>query len=382
KIRKPLQVPDKWDQEFAHYLGWLTGDGCIDARGVSAVTVYGSDEDKDVMLPRHHSLLTRITGFESKPSVQSNGTLQLRVTRQAFGQFLCQLGVAEGRAADKVVPASVFEAPEDAVVAFLRGLFDADGCVVNQASNGTRYVGLGSRSEELLIGVQELLASLGIASRIYRTGVKADSFHYTRKDGSQVTYGSDGPSFDLRITAEALPEFHRLVGFTLPGKQGKLDRIVRTSSFYHVDRTARLVSRESQGFETTYNLTEPRNHSYIVGGTVVANCSEYVHLDNSSCNLASINLLKFLGDDNKFDVKGFRQITELIITAMDISICFADFPTEKITAVTRAYRQLGIGYANLGALLMATGHAYDSEGGRAIAAAITSLMTGTAYRRS
>src|SRR6202007_3356395 len=75
-------------------------------------------------------------------------------------------------------------------------------------------------------------------------------------------------------------------------------------------------------------------------------------------------------------------ITELIITAMDISICFADFPTQAIGETTRAYRQLGIGYANLGALLMATGHAYDSEGGRAIAAAITSLMTGTAYKRS
>jgi ribonucleoside-diphosphate reductase alpha chain len=75
-------------------------------------------------------------------------------------------------------------------------------------------------------------------------------------------------------------------------------------------------------------------------------------------------------------------MSELIITAMDISICFADFPTEKITATTRAYRQLGIGYANLGALLMATGHAYDSEGGRAIAAAITSLMTGAAYKTS
>jgi intein/homing endonuclease len=125
-------------------------------------------------------------------------------------------------------------------------------------------------------------------------------------------------------------------------------------------------------------------HTCPESGRITASnpCSEYVHLDNSSCNLASINLLKFLGDDDRFDVKGFRQITELIITAMDISICFADFPTEKITAVTRAYRQLGIGYANLGALLMATGHAYDSEGGRAIAAAITSLMTGTAYRRS
>jgi len=125
-------------------------------------------------------------------------------------------------------------------------------------------------------------------------------------------------------------------------------------------------------------------HTCPESGRITASnpCSEYVHLDNSSCNLASINLLKFLRDDDTFDAERFRKITELIITAMDISITFADFPTEKIAAVTRAYRQLGIGYANLGALLMATGHAYDSEGGRAIAAAITSLMTGTAYKRS
>ena len=125
-------------------------------------------------------------------------------------------------------------------------------------------------------------------------------------------------------------------------------------------------------------------HTCPESGRITASnpCSEYVHLDNSSCNLASINLLKFLRDDDTFDAERFRKIAELIITAMDISICFADFPTEKITATTRAYRQLGIGYANLGALLMATGHVYDSEGGRAIAAAITSLMTGTAYRTS
>jgi ribonucleoside-diphosphate reductase alpha chain len=111
-------------------------------------------------------------------------------------------------------------------------------------------------------------------------------------------------------------------------------------------------------------------------------CSEYLHLDDSSCNLASINLLKFLREDDTFDVERFTALTELVITAMDVSITFADFPTEKIGETTRAYRQLGIGYANLGALLMATGHAYDSEGGRAVAAAVTSLMTGTAYRRS
>ncbi len=111
-------------------------------------------------------------------------------------------------------------------------------------------------------------------------------------------------------------------------------------------------------------------------------CSEYMSLDNSSCNLASLNLLKFLREDDSFDAEKFEKAVELIITAMDISICFADFPTVAIGETTRDYRQLGIGYANLGALLMATGHGYDSEGGRALAAAITSLMTGTSYRRS
>jgi ribonucleoside-diphosphate reductase alpha chain len=111
-------------------------------------------------------------------------------------------------------------------------------------------------------------------------------------------------------------------------------------------------------------------------------CSEYMHLDNSSCNLASLNLLTFLGTDGQFDAARFQKCVELIITAMDISICFADFPTEPIGDTTRKFRQLGIGYANLGALLMATGHAYDSEGGRSLAAAITSLMTGAAYKRS
>lgn len=111
-------------------------------------------------------------------------------------------------------------------------------------------------------------------------------------------------------------------------------------------------------------------------------CSEYLSLDNSSCNLASLNLLKFLRDDDTFDVETYQKVAELVITAMDISICFADFPTEAIGQTTRDYRQLGIGYANLGALLMATGHGYDSDGGRSLAAALTSLLTGASYKRS
>ncbi|MCL8250603.1 vitamin B12-dependent ribonucleotide reductase [Aeromicrobium fastidiosum] len=125
-------------------------------------------------------------------------------------------------------------------------------------------------------------------------------------------------------------------------------------------------------------------HTSPEAGRITASnpCSEYMHLDNSSCNLASLNLLKFLKDDGSFDSQTFVKAVEFIITAMDISICFADFPTEAIGDTTRAYRQLGIGFANLGALLMASGLAYDSDGGRALAGSITSLMTGTSYRRS
>ncbi|MDH6113088.1 ribonucleoside-diphosphate reductase alpha chain [Kitasatospora sp. MAP12-15] len=138
-----------------------------------------------------------------------------------------------------------------------------------------------------------------------------------------------------------------------------------------------------------YDSTINHWHTCPESGRINASnpCSEYMHLDNSSCNLASLNLMTFLRDDTAsdsgqgFDAERFAKVVELVITAMDISICFADFPTEKIGETTRAYRQLGIGYANLGALLMATGHAYDSVGGRALAGAITSLMTGTAYRR-
>ncbi|WP_024288135.1 vitamin B12-dependent ribonucleotide reductase [Cellulomonas sp. KRMCY2] len=133
-----------------------------------------------------------------------------------------------------------------------------------------------------------------------------------------------------------------------------------------------------------YDSTINDWHTSPESGRITASnpCSEYMHLDNSSCNLASLNLLTFLRDDETFDVEKFERAVELVITAMDISICFADFPTEAIGDTTRKFRQLGIGYANLGALLMATGHGYDSEGGRALAAAITSLMTGTAYKRS
>ena len=111
-------------------------------------------------------------------------------------------------------------------------------------------------------------------------------------------------------------------------------------------------------------------------------CSEYMHLDNSACNLASINLLKYLTDEGTFDVVGFIHTVNIMIMAQDIIVDNASYPTDKIGENARAFRQLGLGYANLGALLMAMGLPYDSDGGRAYAGAITALMTGQGYYRS
>lgn len=111
-------------------------------------------------------------------------------------------------------------------------------------------------------------------------------------------------------------------------------------------------------------------------------CSEYMSLDNSACNLASINLLKYLKPDGSFDIEAFKHTIDVIITAQEILVGYSAYPTEKITKNAQSYRALGLGYANLGALLMAQGLPYDSEEGRAQAAAITALMTAQAYGRS
>ncbi len=111
-------------------------------------------------------------------------------------------------------------------------------------------------------------------------------------------------------------------------------------------------------------------------------CSEYMHLDNSACNLASLNLLKYLRDDGVFDTESFRRAVDIIILAQDILVDNSSYPTAEITANAHAFRELGLGYANLGALLMSLGLPYDSDAGRAYAAAVTAVMSGEGYLQS
>ena len=200
------------------------------------------------------------------------------------------------------------------------------------------------------------------------------------RDITSVQYQNANNS--VRVTDEFMRAVEDGSEFALRARTD--GRVVETVNAHELFSKMARAAWECADPGIQYDDTINDWHTNPETGRITASnpCSEYMSLDNSSCNLASLNLLKFLRDDHTFDADAFERAVELIITAMDISICFADFPTEAIARTTRDYRQLGIGYANLGALLMATGHGYDSDGGRALAAAITSLMTGISYRRS
>jgi ribonucleoside-diphosphate reductase alpha chain len=200
------------------------------------------------------------------------------------------------------------------------------------------------------------------------------------KDITSVQYQNANNS--VRVSDEFMRAVEEGTEFGLRAR--KTGEVIETVDARELFRKIAKAAWECADPGLQYDDTINDWHTNPETGRITASnpCSEYMSLDNSSCNLASLNLLKFLKDDDTFDAELFADAVKLIITAMDISICFADFPTEAIGQTTRDYRQLGIGYANLGALLMAMGLGYDSDGGRAMAAAITSLMTGTSYARS
>ena len=162
---------------------------------------------------------------------------------------------------------------------------------------------------------------------------------------------------------------------------GKTVRTVRARDLYRqINEAAWRCADPGMQFDTVINKWHTTPNAGRINGSNP--CSEYMHLDNSACNLASINLLKYLNDDFSFDVDSFKHTIELVFTAQEILVGYSVYPTERITKNAKAYRELGIGYANLGALLMAQGLPYDSDEGRAQAAAITAILTGHAYTTS
>jgi ribonucleoside-diphosphate reductase alpha chain len=164
-------------------------------------------------------------------------------------------------------------------------------------------------------------------------------------------------------------------------KDGKTYKTVKARDLFHQIAEAAWESADpGMQFDTTINDWHTTPKAGRINGSNP--CSEYMHLDNSACNLASLNLLKFLREDGTFDVAAYKHTVDVVFLAQEILVGYSEYPTEAIDKNTRRYRQLGMGYANLGATLMAKGLPYDSEEGRAFAAALTAIMTGEGYATS
>ncbi len=345
--------------------------------------IYGRDDTEDGLLDAHEGLLRELIGGISRQEMP-NGTIHLRAPGGAVHELFRGIGVRANHENDKRVPRSIFLAPTEVQSAFLRGLFGADGRLsgAEGAGDANRYAGLASRSEPLLKDVQRLLSAWGIRASVNAVSDEPGAHHsYSRRDGTIVERKAR-QGFDLRITGSDLVRFVEEIGFSCPRKQAALESLIGEASRHATKPATTLVAREPDGQEMVYNLTEPLHHSYIVDGVVVANCSEYMHVDDSACNLASLNLMKFRRSDGTLDVEAFEHAVDVMLLAQEIVVGPSSYPTEEIGRNARAFRQLGLGYANLGAYLMADGVPYDSDSGRGTAAAITALMTGRAYRRS
>ncbi len=295
-------------------------------------------------------------------SIQSGGTIRVAADSAALVRMLQDrygLRVAASVAgARRDVPSEIHHMADDLKVAYLQGLYSADGTIRTAGGASGPEVTLASTAPELVGSIQLLLSDLGIASRI----------------GATDAHGPSDTELHLHVYGESARRFLGLIGAPLsPDKQSRADAILAHPYARGLGnpRATTIESIVPDGVETVYDVTEPVTHSLIAEGLIAHNC-----------NLASLNLMKFVREDGEFDVDAYRYAAKLTITAQEILVDNASYPTPRIEENSHRFRPLGLGYANLGALLMSRGLAYDSKEGRDYAAALTAIMHGEAYRQS
>jgi ribonucleoside-diphosphate reductase alpha chain len=377
-------------------IGVAVGDGCLSRSAIEG------QERRVVILAMHAAEAAVLASVadavnEQKAALKAVGSVGrndgVQVTRSATGARLAfgsrpvvdlfrRFAVLDEGAERKRFTDEVFDLDRPALAATLRGLYTADGTVANHGEK-SQYVSLDSTSEELLRQVQLLLLSFGIKSKLYgdrRGGVSSATLPDGR--GGMGEYPVQ-PMWSLRISRSSRFVFEREIGFHPESPKARaLSRLNAEVAAYRDDLTDEVVTIEPAGEEDVFDLTEEATHHFVAGGLVVHNCSEYMFLDDTACNLASINLVKFLGEDGRFDVEGFRHACRLWTMVLEISVLMAAYPSPVIAQKSWDFRTLGLGYANLGTVLMRQGIPYDSPLAAAITGAISAIMTGEAYATS
>ncbi|MCA9560006.1 MAG: hypothetical protein KC583_15770, partial [Myxococcales bacterium] len=378
------------DEGFAEFLGLMLGDGCL--MGAQQTAMVTLPPDEEAVAQRVHANLMAFKRAHAEDGraardievSQPQGTLRLGTSARCVVEPLTRLAVLDAGSHEKRLHDAAFALDAASQAAILRGLFTADGTVARYGEK-SHYVGLDSTSETLLSQVQLMLLGFGIKAKIYRD---------RRVLGQTTALLPDGKGgraeypvrqiHSLRISRSSRAVFEERIGF-LPGsaKVEALAQLNREVATYADAFTDRVESLTLVGEEAVYDLTEPTTHHFVANGLVVHNCSEYMFLDDTACNLASANLMKFMADDHtRFDVEAFEHACRLWTVVLEVSVAMAQFPSREIAHLSWRYRTLGLGYANLGTALMVLGIPYDSPEATNFAGAISAIMTGVAYATS
>ncbi len=375
---------------IAEFIGLLVGDGCLMGPQQTAMLTLSPEEGaiahrmRDVLMAWKEERAVDGRGARTIRVRQPQGTIRLGTSARPVVDVSTAHAVLDQGSAGKQFTAEVFSLDQDSVAAMLRGLFTADGTVACYGSK-SQYVSLDSSSLALLQQVQLLLLGFGIKAKIYRN---------RRTDGQTTALLPDGKGglgeypiqqmHSLRISRSSRVLFEQHVGF-LPesDKAERLAALNRNVSTYRDRLEDVLASLEFDGVEEVYDLTERDTSHFVAAGLVVHNCSEYMFLDDTACNLASLNLVSFYdAETGDFDIEGFRHAIRLWTVVLEISVLMAQYPSREIARRSYVYRTLGLGYANIGSLLMRLGLPYDSDEGRAWNASITAILTGESYATS
>ncbi len=321
---------------------------------------------------------------EAKVSMDSSpGVARLSIGSRDVIALFTEMAVLDRGSENKQFTDAIFDLDRVSLASVLRGLFTSDGTVANYGDK-SQYISLDSTSLELVRQVQTLLLSFGIKSKLYenRRGGKLEA---TLPDSNrQPRAYAVQEMHSLRISRSSRVLFEREIGFDPSSPKAERLRLVNQTFAAYADTLKDpIASITPVGEEDVFDLTEPITNHFVANGLIVHNCSEYMFVNSTACNLSSLNLMKFRHDGTGFfDTESFEHAVRIMITAQEIVVGFAAYPTEKIERRSHEFRTLGLGYANLGALLMAAGVPYDSDSGRATAGAITAIMTGRAYEQS
>lgn len=369
--------PTEMTEDFAEVLGHLTGDGYVsEGDNYSVGWIFGTHpEENEILHDRYKKVLDKYLPINT--ATNGNGCRLLRYNRQPVLEYFVQLGFKRCKAHKKRVPEVFFRLSHRFTRKYLQGYFGADGTVYGKEEEGSCSVNCASTSIELLRDIQLLLGMLGIQSWIKQMKKAGET---TFSDGR--TYQTR-PTYRLSIDTAHIDRFKDQIGFSVEYKNQRLEELFRhRKSVKQRRKPVCIVSvTEQEHTEPTYNLTEPINNLVFANGVLIAQCSEFSAVDNSSCNLASLNLVKY-HTGGEIDYDKFKADIKVLVTAMDILVEAADYPTPEIRKATVKTRPLGLGFTNLGAYLMLKGMPYDSHRARVNAKNITQHMTTFAYEQS